>query len=205
MRPSYSLYPCTDTEDLKKYEEMIRMTEEANSGSWDDPDNFYSESDDYIYYSFGFEWRDRDNPCKASYFNPDRKVKRNIIASNFGIIAKTGQDNIMHVIVNDLLSSLPLSEVAVKIYDLQLQEIASGSTDQNGVAKIACDRTPFLVVASKDKDRNYLKVAEGYSLPLASFDVSGVNPEKGMKAFISGERDVWRPGDSIYLSLYQGS
>ncbi len=202
MRPSYSLYPCTDTEDLKKYEEMIRMTEEANSGSWDDPDNFYSESDDYIYYSFGFEWRDRDNPCKASYFNPDRKVKRNIIASNFGIIAKTGQDNIMHVIVNDLLSSLPLSEVAVKIYDLQLQEIASGSTDQNGVAKIACDRTPFLVVASKDKDRNYLKVAEGYSLPLASFDVSGVNPEKGMKAFISGERDVWRPGDSIYLSLF---
>ena len=37
---------------------------------------------------------------------------------------------------------------------------------------------------------------------MSSFDVSGNKPENGIKAFIYGERDVWRPGDSIYLSVF---
>lgn len=37
---------------------------------------------------------------------------------------------------------------------------------------------------------------------MSSFDVSGVTPENGIKAFIFGERDVWRPGDSIFLSVF---
>jgi alpha-2-macroglobulin len=106
------------------------------------------------------------------------------------------------VIVNDLLTALPLSEVAVSAYDFQLQEIISGNTGQNGSVKLACDRKPFLIIVKKDKDRNYLKINDGSSLSLSSFDVSGVQPEKGIKAFIYGERDVWRPGDSIYLSVF---
>lgn len=202
MRPSYSLYPCSDSDEMNKYEEMLKLTEEATQEFWDDPDNFYSDSDDYIYYSFGFNWRDRNDPCKAAYFNPDRKLTRNILASNFGIVAKKGTDNKLLVMVNDLLSALPLNEVDITIYDFQLQEIISGKTGQNGSVTLACDRKPFLVTAKKDKDRNYLKVNEGYSLPLSSFDVSGTKPEKGIKAFIYGERDVWRPGDSIFLSIF---
>ena len=202
MRPSYSLYSCSDSEDMKKFEEMLKLAEETNQEFWDDPENYYSESDDYIYYSFGFNWRDRDNPCKAAYFNPERKVTRNILASNFGIVAKRGSDNTLHVIVNDLLTALPLSEVAISVYDFQLQEIISGNTDQNGSVNLACERKPFLIIAKKDKDRNYLRINEGSSLSLSSFDVSGVQPEKGIKAFIYGERDVWRPGDSIYLSVF---
>jgi uncharacterized protein YfaS (alpha-2-macroglobulin family) len=202
MRPSYSLYPCTDSEDMKKYEEMLKLAEETNQEFWDDPENYYSDSDDYIYYSFGFNWRDRDNPCKAAYFNPDRKLTRNILASNFGIIAKSGSDNKLHVMVNDLLTALPLNEVAVSVYDFQLQEIISGNTDPNGSVTLACERKPFLIIAKKDKDRNYLKINDGSSLSLSSFDVSGNKPEKGIKAFIYGERDVWRPGDSIFLSIF---
>jgi uncharacterized protein YfaS (alpha-2-macroglobulin family) len=202
MRPSYSLYPCSDQEEMKKYDEMLKLSEETSQQFWDDPENYYSDSDDYIYYSYGFDWRDRDNPCKAAYFNPDRKLTRNILASNFGIIAKSGSDNNLHVIVNDLLTALPLSEVAISVFDFQLQEIISGNTDQNGSVNLACDRKPFLIVAKKDKDRNYLKVNDGASLSLSSFDVSGTKPEKGIKAFIYGERDVWRPGDSIFLSVF---
>jgi len=202
MRPSYSLYPCTDQEEMKKYDDMIKLSEEASRDFWDDPENYYSDSDDFIYYSSGFSWRDRDNPCKAAYFNPDRKVTRNILASNFGIIAKKGSDNNLRVMVNDILTALPLSEVAVTVYDFQLQEIISGNTDLNGSVILACDRKPFLIIVQKDKDRNYLKVNEGSSLSLSSFDVSGNKPEKGIKAFIYGERDVWRPGDSIYLSIF---
>ena len=119
-----------------------------------------------------------------------------------GSSLREGQDNNLHVIVNDLLTALPLSEVVISVYDFQLQEIISGNTDQNGSVKLACERKPFLIIAKKDKDRNYLRINDGSSLSLSSFDVSGVQPEKGIKAFIYGERDVWRPGDSIYLSVF---
>ena len=202
MQPSYSLYPCSDPLELGKYEEMIKMTEELSRSSWDDPDNFYFESDDYIYYSFGFNWRERDNPCKVSYFNPDRKIRRNILASNFGIMAKKGSGNDLNVIVSDLLTALPLSEVDITVYNMQIQQIASGITGKDGSVKLRCDGNPFLIIARKDRDRNYLKITDGSALSMSSFDVSGVTPENGIKAFIFGERDVWRPGDSIFLSVF---
>lgn len=202
FRPSYSLYPCPDREELDKYEEILDLSEEKSNEYWDDPENYYSDSDDFLYYSFGFDWKDRDNPCKAAYFSPDKKVTRNILASNFGIIVKKGPDRKLHVFVNDLLSALPLNEVTIDVYDFQMQPVISGTTDQNGSLTLYCERKPFLLVARKDKDRNYLKLNEGSSLSLSSFDVSGNKPENGIKVFIYGERDVWRPGDSIYLSLF---
>jgi hypothetical protein len=150
MRPSYSLYPCTEPEEISKYEEMLKLSEETSQEFWDDPENYYSDSDDYIYYSFNFNWRDRNNPCKAAYFNPERKITRNILASNFGIIAKKGSDDNLRVIVNDLLTALPLNEVAVSAYDFQLQEIVTGNTNQDGSVTLACDRKPFLIIARKD-------------------------------------------------------
>lgn len=202
MRPSYSLYPCDDTGKQAKYEEMLNQSEQLSREYWDDPDNYYSDSDDYLFYSFDYNWQERNDPCKVSYYSPDKKVSRNILASNFGIIAKKGTDNTLHVMVNDLLTALPLSEVNVEVFDYQLQQLASGNTNQDGQASLPCNGKPFLVIAKKDKDRNYLKITDGSSLSLSSFDVSGNKPENGIKAFIYGERDVWRPGDSIYLSIF---
>jgi len=202
MRRSYSLYPCSGTEEDNKYEEMLQQAEEQSREYWDDPQNYYDESDDEVYYSFGFNWRDRSNPCKDAYYSPDTRVSRNILASNLGLIAKKGDDNIMHVMVNDLLSAMPLSEVPVDVYDYQMQLINSGNTNQDGSVAILCQRKPFLLIAKKDKDRNYLKTNDGSSLSLSSFDVAGNKPENGIKAFIYGERDVWRPGDSIFLSVF---
>lgn len=202
MRKSYSLYPCTDTEDSGKYEEMLQQTEQNDRESWDDPDNYYEDYDDEIYYSYGFRWEDRQNPCKEAYFSPDKKVTRNVLASNLGLMAKLGDDNILHVMVNDMITAIPASEVAVDVFDYQMQLLISGKTNQDGSTALYCDRKPFLVIAKKDKDRNYLKTSDGSSLSLSSFDVSGNKPENGIKAFIYGERDVWRPGDSIFLSVF---
>ena len=163
---------------------------------------YYENSEEGIYYSFGFDWEDRDDPCKEAYYNPDRNVSRNILASNLGLMAKRGEDNILHVMANDLLTALPVSEVSIDVYDFQMQLIISGNTNQDGSASLFCGRKPFLIIAKKDKDRNYLKTSDGASLSLSSFDVAGNKPENGIKAFIYGERDVWRPGDSIFLSLF---
>ena len=201
MRRSYSLYPCSTSQGVSKYEEALQEFEDKNKGTWDDPENFYDNGDEEVYYSFGFDWKDRKDPCSDAYYSPDTRVSRNILASNLGLMAKKGDDNVLHVMVNDILTALPLNEVAVDVFDLQMQKIASGTTDPNGSVSIVCDRKPFLVVAKKDKDRNYLKTNDGSALSLSSFDVAGNKPENGIKAFIYGERDVWRPGDSIFLSV----
>ena len=62
-------------------------------------------------------------------------------------MAKKGDDNILHVMVNDLLTALPVSEATIDIYDLQMQLISSGKTNQDGSAgdllrkkTISCNR-----------------------------------------------------------------
>ena len=202
MRRSYSLYPCSNAGAESKYEEMLQQTEEQSREFWNDPENYYSDSNEDIYYSFNFDWRERQNPCMDAYYYPGRGGSRNILASNIGLIAKQGADNIVHVMANDLITAMPLNGVKVEVYDFQLQPIISGTTNQNGSAALFCERKPFLVIAKKDRDRNFLKVNDGSSLSLSSFDVSGSTPENGIKAFIYGERDVWRPGDSIFLSIF---
>ncbi|MDX9811800.1 MAG: MG2 domain-containing protein, partial [Bacteroidales bacterium] len=202
MRRSYSLYPCTGGNDESSYENLLNESKSLSKQLWEDPDNYYDDVDEYLYYSQGFDWNDRDDPCKDAYYSPDKKIARNILASNIGIIAKQGTDDNLHVIVSDLVSAMPLNEVTIEVYDYQNQVIATGLTDRNGSVSLRCERTPFLVIAGKDRDRNYLKVNDGAALSLSSFDVAGTRPLNGINAFIYGERDVWRPGDSIYLSLF---
>ena len=42
-------------------------------------------------YYDGFEYGHRDNPCFPAYYNYDRFVRRNVLASDIGIIAKGGK------------------------------------------------------------------------------------------------------------------
>ena len=152
MRKSYSLYPCSNTGEAGKYEEALQQNEEKSQEFWNDPENYYEDSDDELYYRFDFDWNDRNNPCTEAYFSPDKRVSRNILASNLGLMAKKGADNILHVMVNDLLTALPLNEVSVDVLDLQMQPISSGTTNQDGSASIYCARKPFLIIAKKDKE-----------------------------------------------------
>lgn len=202
MRRSYSTYPCSGTAEKSPFEQLIDEAGEKLKEAWDNPDVYYEDPLDEVYYSYGFDWEDRDDPCKEAYYSPDRRQSRNILASNLGLMAKKGDDDILHVFANDLITALPVNEATIDIYDYQLQKINSGVTNQEGTIALSCERTPFLVIASKDRDRNYLKTNEGASLSLSSFDVSGTRPENGIKTFIYGERDVWRPGDSIFISLF---
>jgi uncharacterized protein YfaS (alpha-2-macroglobulin family) len=111
---------------VSNYEELLQISDEQTKDFWDDPDNYYEDNNDAIYYTYGFRWEDRDDPCKDAYYSPDKKVSRNILASNFGIIAKKGADNILHVFVNDLLTALPVNEAEIS----SLPQVIQTLTDQ---------------------------------------------------------------------------
>jgi uncharacterized protein YfaS (alpha-2-macroglobulin family) len=67
--------------------------------------------------------------------------------------------------------------------------------------KIDITKKPFLLVAKMGEERGYLKLDDGNSLSLSMFNVSGQRLKKGVKGYIYGERGVWRPGDSLFLSF----
>jgi len=201
MRKSYTSLDCGLTDEEERYEEMLDRSMELSGSSWDDPDIYYDDESSSAYYSAGFSWRDRNDPCKGAYYSPNRNPSKNILASNIGLIARKGEDKRLHVSAFDLLTTKPIADMNIEVLDFQLQKIADGMTGQDGSASLFCGRTPFLLIAKSSTDRNYLKLNEGNSLSMSSFDVSGVKPENGIKAFIYGERDVWRPGDSIFLGV----
>src|SRR5262249_28021499 len=59
----------------------------------------------------------------------------------------------------------------------------------------------FLAVVRSGDQTGYLRVDDGTALSMAHFDIAGVRAPKGLKGFLYGERGVWRPGDTLYLSF----
>jgi alpha-2-macroglobulin len=201
MRRSYAIYSCKDNAGPSKYEEMLELSDEKLKASYDDDENFYGDNESSLFYRYGYNWQEKDDPCKEAYYSPDRGISRNLLASNLGIMAKQGENSRLLVFVNDIRTTDPVSDASVEALNLQMQPVGTGNTSSDGSVSITCSGKPFLLIVKKGTDRNYLKTNDGSSLSLSSFDVSGVKPEKGIKTFIYGERDVWRPGDSIYLSV----
>jgi uncharacterized protein YfaS (alpha-2-macroglobulin family) len=203
FRKEYSLYNCSiagskgtdnggDEYDSEDYSNNSSSVSDEDDSFWSRYDNFYPE---------GYNWQDRDNACTPSYFTKQRWATRNIIASNIGLIAKRGTNNSMLIAVTDILSAKPMTNVDLELLDYQKQVIYKTTSDGDGLAKFDLKRKPYLLVAKKGDQRGYLKLDDGSSLPLTRFNVGGDEIQSGLKGFIYGERGVWRPGDSIYVSF----
>lgn len=199
MRPSYSLYPCTGTRKASKYEEMLDQAD-LDRG-WESSDDSYSLSEDGLFYEYAYNWKENENPCSDAFYSPDKKLVSNILASDLGIMAKSGTDNNLRVFINDLRTANPVEGATAEIYDYQMQLMGTASTNKSGIAILSCPRKPFLVIARKDKNRNYLSLNDGGALSMSSFDVAGETPQDGIRAFLFTERDVRRPGDTIFLGV----
>jgi len=199
MRPSYSLYPCTGERKTSKYEEMLELADADRS--WEESDDYYSLSEEGLFYQYAYNWRENGNPCSDAYYNPEKKLVSNILASDLGIIAKSGTDNNLRIFIRDLRTAEPVESASVEVYDFQNQLMGTVTTDKDGIAALPCPRKPFLLIARKDKNRNYLSLQDGNALSMSSFDVSGETPQDGIRAFLFTERDVRRPGDSIYVGV----
>ncbi|MGB1040622.1 MAG: MG2 domain-containing protein, partial [Flavobacteriales bacterium] len=202
FKKEYSNYKCHDAKK-EEDEDMEELSYESNEKEWSESDwgtYDYDYYDDYDYYEYEYSYSERNNPCHSMYYR-NKGVTKNIILSDIGLIAKAGSDKVLHVIANDINTTAPMSGVNLDIYNFQQQLIATVGTDGEGMASIQLDEKPFVVVASIGSQRGYIKLRDGESLSLSKFDVSGATIQKGIKGFMYGERGVWRPGDSIYLSF----
>jgi uncharacterized protein YfaS (alpha-2-macroglobulin family) len=201
FRKSYSLYVCDkQVSEEQDYTEVDREIEEIDQemSYWDSYETYY---DDFYDYGFEYDWEKRDDPCSESYYTQNHWVARNILASDLGIITKSGDGNTLFCAVTDLVTALPIDHVSVTLYNFQQQAITSGFTDKEGFVSLTANEKPFLLVARSGKQRAYLRLDDGSSLSLGAFDVSGDPVQRGLKGFIYGERGVWRPGDTLFLTF----
>ncbi len=196
-----SLYRCKDIDEMDSDNEM---TDDDGDDSWETAVDENSSWDNYEdnNRSENYDYSQRNNPCNDAYYrHHDTKVVRNVLASNMGVITKLGVDNTMMVAVTDLRTTAPIDGATVNVMNYQQQSIASSKTNANGLAHLHVDKKPFLLVASKEKQRAYVRLDNGFSLSTSKFDVSGTISQKGIKGFIYGERGVWRPGDTLFLNF----
>ncbi len=195
FRMSQSLYFCGDT--VSRYPEKFPEIKNKED-SYYYHDYGYDYDSGYNYYS----WRERENPCHPSYYvYNSHKVSRNFLASNLGLIAKMGTDGELQVVATNILDTKPLSGVEIKAFNFQNRMLNSGITDNNGISVLKLEGKAFFITASMDNERGYLKVGDGNMNTVSHFDVAGEKVQDGLKGFLYGERGVWRPGDSLYLTF----
>ena len=189
------LYACTgSTSESTVDEEFSEMQD-------DEKEELYWDNKLYSYKNYNYNWRERNNPCHDAYYNTDREVAQNILASNIGVIAKKGTNNNYFFAVTDLLTTDPISGADVQIYNYQQQRILGAKTDANGLLKIESPKNASFAIVTKGVNKAYLRLMDGNALSLSKFDVSGNRLQKGLKGYIYGERGVWRPGDDIHLTF----
>ena len=200
MSRSQSTYPCSDSSasDTSK--------EEKGLGNWEGDKARESSGWD----GWSEEWdgegeRPSENPCTDEFFErnapKEESRERNLMASNIGILAKAGSDSSMLVTTTNLRTAEILTDVDIVAFDFQNQAIGKASTNGDGFATLKLEGIPFYLKATKGRDIGFLKVSQGSSLAVSHFDVGGVQANDGVKGLIYGERGVWRPGDSLFLTL----
>ncbi len=194
FKPAYSSYRCDgnnfdpETVDDKNFDEA------QEDSSWDGIENYYED------YYYNYNWNERENPCDKSYYY-DKKVGINVLASDIGVTVKKGANKSYFVAVNDILNTQPIAGAKITFYNFQQQPIGNVITDVDGTGIYDSEKLAYFAIAENKGQKTYVKLNDGNALSVSKFKVSGMELQKGIKGFIFGERGVWRPGDTVFLSF----
>ncbi len=170
-----------------------------DESAWDIASPYYWDND---YDWSAYDWEESKDPSKPSYYmDSDRFPSVQILASDLGLLAEYAGGNTLWVAATDLLTAKPVYGVSLEVVDYQLQTLAKGKTDDQGLAQLTVAHKPFAIVAKAGGSTSYLKVNSGNERSLSRFDVGGETVQQGIKGFVYGERGVWRPGDTMHLTL----
>jgi uncharacterized protein YfaS (alpha-2-macroglobulin family) len=128
-----------------------------------------------------------------------------VLVSDLGLATYKGMDG-MAVDVRSLANGKPLRGVEVRLYARNNGELASATTDTDGIARIASGLLrgrggdePFVLTAhGNDNDFNFLEIGRP-AFDLSDRGVSG-RPQPGpVDAFLYTDRGIYRPGETVEL------
>ena len=187
FRKSYAILDCQND-----------TSQATGSGAQIDTTDYYYS--DY-YYPPNYSWSNRNSPCDNSYYNYEHFSNKNFVAGNIGLTLLGYGDDQYEVFARNLLTVDPMNAVKIQFFSFQNQKLGEVTTDENGKAKINLKKQPFLVIARKGNQYAYLRLKGGSALSYSKFETNGVKADNGLKGYIFGERGVWRPGDTLFLTF----
>ncbi len=194
FRQHQTLYSCN---------QQLKSPQTSIDHSFD----YFDSYDDYEYYYYYDEeyyenyWENRENPCHKAYYGSHHCVSKNVYVSDIALIAKKTPTNKLYVFASDVTTAEPMNGVEIEVYDFPKQLIYKATTDGEGKVVFDLKDEPSFVIAKKSSMRSFLKLSNQLSLSMASYDISGQSISNGINGYIYGERGVWRPGDSLYLTF----
>ncbi len=192
-----SLLPCTDAENAVPLPER-KLPASADQLQHVDGDSSWNNFN---------QTSTRANSlsaCSDRYYQyaAGTRAAKNLLRSNIGIVVKQAPDaDIAHVIITNLQTSEPIANTAVELFNFQGQSVGQGRTDKQGFADVKLSGKAFYLQAAADDQVGYLKLNEVSALTTSQFDIGGTHLQSNIDGFIYGERDIWRPGDNIYLTF----
>lgn len=184
FHPKQIYYHCEDSTFIQDY---VVPDELQETSYWD-------------YSQYGSWWQNKNNPCHPSYYQNKSKVHKNLIYTNLSIIAKTANKKSLWISVRDILSGKPIQGAQVNVKNFQGRTLESLKTDNEGQVELKASQEAYLVEVVKGKDRNLLKLKNNHMLSTSHFDIQGSQMKEGIQIYQYGERGVWRPGDTLYLT-----
>lgn len=132
----------------------------------------------------------------------DSKV---ISISDIGIITKYSK-NELYVFTNSINSTEPISGAKVNLISHNNQTVTTLTTDGSGMVKISDIKKVLgnfklkMITVQNGSDFNYLHLDQT-RIDLTDFETGGAyENESGYDAFIYGDREIYRPGETIYLN-----
>ncbi|MDF7810045.1 MG2 domain-containing protein [Hymenobacter sp. YC55] len=130
------------------------------------------------------------------------QVSKLVSVSDIGMIVKQGKNGSTLVFANSIRTAKPLSGVEVRFVSSNNQVISTSVTNREGVAKFdtttANSRfTLSMIVALRESDFTFLDLGRS-GVETSRFEVGGLQSNAARyQAFLYGDRDLYRPGDTI--------
>jgi len=133
------------------------------------------------------------------YYWSAGRIFKPVVLSDVALTAKQTKDGMM-VFANDVISTKPLSGVELRLRSYTNQIIGRATTNTEGIARF--DSTSgYFIEADFRGSRSILVFGES-QMNMSLFNVGGATDVvDDVRAFIYTERGVYRPGDTINLSV----
>lgn len=185
--PSYTILECKD-------KRLATFEQKHMDQSW-----FDSRDRIYDYYDYYYDGNS-NNPCNASYYY-NRSTSKNILCTNvFPIIKKTGQG--LTVAVKELLTSSLAVGAEIQLLSLQGKTIATQTLGTTGVATFGqLKREVAALRVRYNSNASFFNITNDPENSITEFDVSSGVQDAENRIYVYGERDVWRPSDTVYINV----
>ncbi len=131
-----------------------------------------------------------------------RGVQRWVMITDLGVVAKQGDDETLFWI-SSLSDLKPVVDAKIQLISNRNQIMASGTTNSRGMLVLKKKGmhkdlgTPYMAVITRKNDMTFM-LMDRFLTDRSGLDIAGQRlSSKGLTAFTYGERNLYRPGETV--------